>query len=167
MALVLVNNDYFNVDSSNSLCILGIPPKELCVTHIVDNIYLGDANSRYYVEELGIDRVVEIGERDELKNYLPLKVQTLPVEISDNREVSIEPFTVKVWDFIQTNDKPVLIHCKMGVSRSATFVLSYMIVKKGYTLHEALEYVRSKRSHQYTQPNRGFMKFLKSIQHNG
>ena len=52
----------------------------------------------------------------------------------------------------------VLIHCRAGVSRSATLVIAYVMRHLRMTLREALIYVRSRRP--IVCPNRGFLKKL-------
>nr|XP_033776235.1 protein phosphatase Slingshot homolog 3 isoform X2 [Geotrypetes seraphini] len=52
----------------------------------------------------------------------------------------------------------VLVHCKMGVSRSASTVIAYAMKQYGWTLEEALRYVKEKRP--IVHPNPGFMKQL-------
>ncbi len=42
----------------------------------------------------------------------------------------------------------------MGISRSATVVIAYLMAKKGMKFKEALEFVQSKR--EIVEPNGGF-----------
>lgn len=51
----------------------------------------------------------------------------------------------------------VLVHCLQGLSRSATLVLAFLIIKKGMSVTEAVELVRSKRR---IYPNDGFLQQL-------
>lgn len=51
----------------------------------------------------------------------------------------------------------VLVHCLQGLSRSATLVLAFLMIKKGMTVTEAVETVRSKRR---IYPNDGFLQQL-------
>jgi protein-tyrosine phosphatase len=57
------------------------------------------------------------------------------------------------------------VHCAAGVSRSATIVIAYLIMKKNMTCEEALKFARSKRP--IIDPNPGFIsqliKFEKKI----
>jgi hypothetical protein len=50
---------------------------------------------------------------------------------------------------------PEQVHCFMGISRSSTIVMAYLIATTTMTPHEALAAVRSKRT--IVRPNRGFM----------
>lgn len=54
----------------------------------------------------------------------------------------------------------VLVHCKMGVSRSASTVIAYAMKQQYWTLEVALNYVRDRRS--IVKPNEGFMKQLQT-----
>jgi protein-tyrosine phosphatase len=49
----------------------------------------------------------------------------------------------------------VLVHCNKGVSRSASFVIGYLMKTGGLRLDAALELLKSKRS--IVQPNDSFM----------
>ena len=48
----------------------------------------------------------------------------------------------------------VLVHCAMGVSRSATVVVAFLMKNKGMKRDEAIDWVKSKR---HINPNKGFM----------
>lgn len=50
-----------------------------------------------------------------------------------------------------------LVHCRAGVSRSATIVIAYLIHKERWDLKKALSHVDSRR---FVQPNSGFIDFL-------
>ncbi|CAK58687.1 unnamed protein product (macronuclear) [Paramecium tetraurelia] len=52
----------------------------------------------------------------------------------------------------------VLVHCQMGISRSAVIVLAYLIKKDLIGAREALEYVEQRRSIIF--PNNGFLRQL-------
>lgn len=51
----------------------------------------------------------------------------------------------------------VLVHCRVGVSRSATLVLAYLMLKQDLTLVEAICAVKDNRG---VIPNRGFLRQL-------
>lgn len=51
----------------------------------------------------------------------------------------------------------VLVHCHVGVSRSATLVLAYLMLKQKLTLVEAIHVVKDNRG---VVPNRGFLRQL-------
>lgn len=56
------------------------------------------------------------------------------------------------------NNSKCLVHCKMGVSRSASTVIAYAMKENGWSLEKAYNFVKQKRS--IAQPNPAFMKQL-------
>ena len=52
----------------------------------------------------------------------------------------------------------MLVHCAAGVSRSASVVVAYLMYKKGLSLDDALDFVKSKR--ECVDPNFGFREQL-------
>lgn len=58
------------------------------------------------------------------------------------------------------NGQAVLVHCKMGVSRSASTVIAYAMKQQRWPLDVALAFVRDRRS--IIKPNEGFMKQLQT-----
>ncbi|XP_040292438.1 protein phosphatase Slingshot homolog isoform X2 [Bufo bufo] len=56
----------------------------------------------------------------------------------------------------------VLVHCKMGVSRSASTVIAYAMKEYEWTFEDALKHVKERRS--IVQPNAGFLRQLQTYQ---
>ncbi|XP_067910881.1 protein phosphatase Slingshot homolog 1-like isoform X2 [Heterodontus francisci] len=56
------------------------------------------------------------------------------------------------------NHSKCLVHCKMGVSRSASTVIAYAMKEYRWSLEKAYKYVKERRS--VAQPNAGFMRQL-------
>ena len=86
--------------------------------------------------------------------YLHLKLNDLP-------SFNIRPFLDKAADFInecKENNGCILIHCQMGISRSTSCLIAYMIKYLGYSFMEALEYIKKRRPQVF--PNYGFIKHL-------
>jgi protein-tyrosine phosphatase len=77
----------------------------------------------------------------------------------------IELFFDEACDFISEsleNHEGVLVHCRSGVSRSSTIVLSFLIKNMGMRLFDAFFLVRSKRG--IITPNIGFMNKLSELE---
>ena len=55
----------------------------------------------------------------------------------------------------------VLVHCMMGVSRSTSFVLWYLMTEKHMTLSQAYNHVKQRRP--IINPNNGFLTQLTSL----
>lgn len=54
----------------------------------------------------------------------------------------------------------VFVHCAVGVSRSASLVLAYLMIRHHYTLLEAINKIKERR---WIFPNRGFLKQLLAL----
>lgn len=55
----------------------------------------------------------------------------------------------------------VLVHCAVGVSRSASLVLAYLMIHHGFTLLQAINKVKERR---WIFPNKGFLKQLQALE---
>jgi hypothetical protein len=71
----------------------------------------------------------------------------LCVPAQDKENYDISQHFDEVFNFIErVREKGnVLVHCILGISRSATLVLAYLIRKNGISLDEAMALVRRKR----------------------
>jgi protein-tyrosine phosphatase len=66
------------------------------------------------------------------------------------------------WVEKQLQTKNVLIHCHMGISRSASLVLAFLMKNFGMTLDQAFEHTASIRD--TIGPNSTFMKELQTYE---
>lgn len=88
----------------------------------------------------------------------------LRILVADDPGENIKCFFDSAGKFIADNLKRhnVLVHCKAGVSRSATVVASYLMSSRAMTAAEALDLLRSKRPIVF--PNKGFQKQLRAYE---
>lgn len=56
----------------------------------------------------------------------------------------------------------VMVHCKLGMSRSATIVVAYLMATRGMSLNTALNFAKERRI--VVHPNRGFMEQLRTLE---
>lgn len=54
----------------------------------------------------------------------------------------------------------MLVHCAMGLSRSSTLVLAYLMIHEGMTLADAIKAVSANRN---ISPNSGFLEQLREL----
>ncbi|XP_042408117.1 dual specificity protein phosphatase PHS1-like isoform X1 [Zingiber officinale] len=133
---------------------------------VTSNLFVGGAlaaRSKYTLQHLGITHILclcsnEIGQSD---SQYPDLFQYKNFSISDEEDTDISNIFEEASDYIDYVERyggKVLVHCFEGKSRSATVVLSYLMLRKGYTLSEA--WSKLKRVHKRAQPNDGFAKIL-------
>ncbi|KAG1705580.1 hypothetical protein DVH05_003267 [Phytophthora capsici] len=85
----------------------------------------------------------------------------LQLQVADLSSVNISEFFDEALGFIDTalsSGGKVLVHCFMGISRSATIVLAYLIARQALTLPDALRELR--RVRPQIKPNSGFYQEL-------
>ena len=120
-------------------------------SHIIDNIYIGNGyNAANFdlLKTLNIKLIVNITE--ELSNYFENDFNYFQIKILDNDESFIsnyiDLFFNEINKFNQNNiNGNILIHCYMGSSRSASFVIAYLMKYHQKKYPEALLYLENKR----------------------
>lgn len=129
------------------------------ISKITPGIYLADnVNSRDYdkLQRLGIHQILTVG-----IDLLPHKTdvfRTSKIDVSDVENENISMYFNTANKFIDQG--VTLVHCRAGVSRSASIVVAYLMKTYGWNLDRALSYVKSKRS--IINPNKGFLQQLKN-----
>ncbi|XP_077571646.1 dual specificity protein phosphatase 26-like [Stigmatopora nigra] len=92
--------------------------------------------------------------------YQRMMIRYLGIEADDACHFDMSVNFQAAADFIHTalrRGGRVLVHCQVGVSRSATLVLAYLMLKQKLTLVEAICAVKKNRG---VYPNRGFLRQL-------
>ncbi|CAG0899138.1 unnamed protein product [Darwinula stevensoni] len=129
------------------------------------------AKSKETLERLEMTHVVNAAQgRDEEMLYVDtdqafyegmgIPILFVGVEAVDATACQIRRFFDPVAGFIDdalSRNGRVLVHCREGISRSATLVLAFLMIKRNYTVQEAVRLVRSKRE---IIPNEGFLQQL-------
>ena len=136
-------------------------PHNLChPSHIFPWIYLGDyinANNNEEIKILKIKYILNCAKEINIFN-LPNDVKYCHLDIIDNTKTNLIQYFDKAFAFIETarkNKANILIHCKLGISRSTSILIAYMIKYFGFNVKKALEYIKAKR--KQVNPNQGFM----------
>eukprot|EP00301_Raphidiophrys_heterophryoidea_P002063 c10964_g1_i1.p1 GENE.c10964_g1_i1~~c10964_g1_i1.p1 ORF type:complete len:183 (-),score=34.88 c10964_g1_i1:755-1303(-) len=130
-------------------------------SYITDHIYLGDetsATNLEFLRESNIDRIL-IASFGLTKHFQDQGISYLQLDISDSPSTNITQFFDQAIEFItRTKQTNVLIHCKHGVSRSASIVMAYLIKVRGMDFGEAMQLTKCRRN--VVCPNSGFTKQL-------
>jgi protein-tyrosine phosphatase len=86
------------------------------------------------------------------------------VVVDDIEGVDIQSSFDEAVEFIDAalrEERGCLVHCFAGLSRSATTVIAYLMIKKGMRLDEA--YVLTKKGRPAIYPNAGFFTQLLNL----
>ena len=79
----------------------------------------------------------------------------------DHPNFNILNFLDKAVSFIEeakNNNSNILIHCQLGISRSTSCLIAYLIKAMNYTTMTALQFIKKKR--RIVMPNYGFLEQL-------
>lgn len=93
-------------------------------------------------------------------------INNMFIMVYDNHEAELLPYFPIANAFIDDGMKngAVLVHCRLGVSRSSTIIIAYLMQKYKLTYEQAFRYVRSKRP--FINPNPSFVNQLKKYERN-
>ena len=141
---------------------------------ITDFLWLSSANSALdesVVGDLGITHIVNATNRCVPNMYEKNGVAYLNVDIDDDESASISSHFKSVEEFLNTaqsssttlNPSRCLVHCMVGVSRSATLVIAYLMLRSSSpSLREIFNDVKSRR--EIIAPNPRFARELMQLE---
>ncbi|XP_069609125.1 dual specificity protein phosphatase 13A [Ranitomeya imitator] len=138
------------------------------VDEVWPNLYLGDlktANDKYELWKLGITHVLNAahGRRYSEGNpdFYGTTITYHGVPANDVPEFDMSKYFYSAAAFIHkaltTPGARLLVHCVVGISRSATLVLAYLMIHHQISLIQAIRTVQEKR---WISPNTGFLRQL-------
>jgi len=136
---------------------------------ILEHLFLGDekdAYSKKTITRLGITHVVTVTMVTDFVSYkqkFPPGVKCLVVSVLDEADENIAQYFKRTNAFIDEGRKlgNVLVHCVWGISRSASFVIAYVMQHKGVDYRTAFRMVH--RARPIVAPNSGFRQQLASF----
>ncbi|KAL6096439.1 dual specificity protein phosphatase 26 [Pungitius pungitius] len=132
-------------------------------------LYIGDqdiASDRGELAKLGITHILNCAQskwRGGAELYAGMRVTYHGIEAHDSPSFDMSVNFYPASDFIHralAGGGTVLVHCAVGVSRSATLVLAYLMIRQNLTLVEAIKTVKD---HRGVIPNRGFLRQLNGL----
>ncbi|XP_063753080.1 protein phosphatase Slingshot homolog 1 isoform X2 [Eleginops maclovinus] len=151
--------EYKEFIDNEMLLILGQMDKP---TLIFDHVYLGsewNASNLEELQESGVGYILNVTR--EIDNFFPGTFSYHNIRVYDEDATDLLAHWNETYNFIvkaKKNRSKCLVHCKMGVSRSASTVIAYAMKEFGWSLEKAYNFVKQKRS--ITRPNAGFMRQL-------
>ncbi|XP_074640794.1 uncharacterized protein LOC141898664 isoform X2 [Tubulanus polymorphus] len=135
-------------------------------SEILDFLYLGSEWNASNLEELrqrGIGYILNVTR--EIDNFFPGMFEYMNIRLFDEKESDLLKYWEKTHRFIsraRDRGSKCLVHCKMGISRSASTVIAFAMKEYSWSLKEALKFVKDKRG--CVRPNPGFMAQLETYQ---
>ncbi|KAF7660898.1 hypothetical protein LDENG_00273090 [Lucifuga dentata] len=135
-------------------------------TEIFEHVCLGSEWNASNLEELqnsGVRYILNVTR--EIDNFFPGMFEYHNIRVYDEETTNLLEYWNETYKFITKAKKAgakCLVHCKMGVSRSASTVIAYAMKEYGWDLDTAFDYVKERRS--VTKPNPSFMKQLEEYQ---
>uniref|UniRef100_A0A3B4BFN4 Dual specificity protein phosphatase n=1 Tax=Periophthalmus magnuspinnatus TaxID=409849 RepID=A0A3B4BFN4_9GOBI len=134
------------------------------------NLYLGDmfmSHDKFGLWQLGITHVLNASHGKLCckgsDDFYGTTVKYYGVPANDLPTFDLSPFFYPAAEFIHqalTTGGKVLVHCAVGVSRSAALVLAYLMIHHHLSLLSSIRHVQQKR---WIFPNRGFLRQLISL----
>ena len=130
---------------------------------ITNKIYLGNedtARDKEILNKLNISNILICAEGCE--PFFPNEFKYKILYIDDAIDENILSWLKEAFEFIDSSINNIYIHCAMGISRSPTIVISYLMYKKKMKYEEAYDFVKEKR--KVISPNSGFQEQLKKFE---
>ena len=124
------------------------------IDHVVNGVYIGGYRATHHADELARRNIRHVLKLYADEPYFPAGFTTLTCAIEDGIPIAPETFQrgVKFINEQTTTGHLVLVMCGAGISRSATFVLAYM-VEAGFDLHAAYMLLREAHPAAAPHPN--------------
>nr|XP_020473657.1 protein phosphatase Slingshot homolog 2-like isoform X2 [Monopterus albus] len=135
-------------------------------TEIFDHVFLGSEWNASNLEELqksGVQYILNVTR--EIDNFFPGVFEYHNIRVYDEEATDLLAYWNDTYKFISRAKKAgskCLVHCKMGISRSAATVIAYAMKEYGWDLRKAFDYVKERRT--VTKPNPSFMRQLEEYQ---
>eukprot|EP00092_Neocalanus_flemingeri_P024051 GFUD01026088.1.p1 GENE.GFUD01026088.1~~GFUD01026088.1.p1 ORF type:complete len:294 (+),score=89.04 GFUD01026088.1:168-1049(+) len=120
-----------------------------------------------YLKSHGVTHVLNTAEQHVMVSeckYAAHGIQYYGFHVDDLPHCHISRYFHRTTDFIDkavSGGGLVVVNCYMGLSRSTSCVLAYMMTKKDMSLSKALDTVKKSRA---VRPNEGFLEQLKDLE---
>lgn len=151
-------------------------PEKFDISHVYDRngqvqVYVGSfdgARNRENLKAEGITHIINCALEQYVPNVFPDDFVYLNLNIKDESQADLLSHLDKTTAFIDQcglDNGKVLVHCSMGVSRSAAVAVAYVMKNENLGLEDAIAKVKAHRSR--IRINAGFMQQLQRWADNG
>eukprot|EP00088_Acartia_fossae_P041529 TRINITY_DN43440_c0_g1_i11.p1 TRINITY_DN43440_c0_g1~~TRINITY_DN43440_c0_g1_i11.p1 ORF type:complete len:204 (-),score=14.94 TRINITY_DN43440_c0_g1_i11:250-828(-) len=152
------------VDEQSTGFVVDLKP-DLSVSEILPWLFLTSQDVPSDLELLRkheINTILNVGSG--IENKFPEHMKYHNIELLDLPEQDIKSALNESGEILlnckKTGSK-CIVHCNAGVSRSATIVIGYLMLREGSTFHQAFQLVKSRRP--MINPNPGFLHQLRNL----
>ncbi|CAG8643175.1 2286_t:CDS:2, partial [Dentiscutata heterogama] len=133
---------------------------------IIPRLYLGSKRAALDEDWLKYNKITDIlTVAQDIKPRFPKSFVYKVIPIRDSESQDISKYFEETFMFIQNvldqEDRRILVHCEMGISRSPTVVIAYIMRSQKKSLKEAVIFVKERKS--FVRPNSGFYRQLKEF----
>ena len=129
---------------------------------VMEGLYLGDyvgASSKLLLDSLGVKRILMIGTQMEMAHPMDYEYYTMKLEDEKKEDIYVFfKYSYRIIDKALNDKVPIYVHCRAGISRSASLVIAFCIKKFKWTYVDALNFVSKNR--RFINPNKTFEKHL-------
>lgn len=130
-------------------------------------LYLGSAQNSFNLEQLlmlNISCIVNMA--IEVDNFYPEHFDYCKCDLMDNEFSDVSTYFEETYQFIEKarkNRRKILVACFMGMSRSASISIAYLMRAKKWSMKKAYKYVKKKRP--IIDINNAFMRQLMQFEY--
>lgn len=121
------------------------------INEVVPGVYIGDANgaeNETLLKKVYIQHVVTLLDQNDMRSFCMFDQIVYHLYQFDDGTGNIIQIGQEVYDIIeecQQNGDNILIHCALGISRSAAVVIYYLMRKQGRTYRKARKFLKWRR----------------------
>ncbi|CAI5774191.1 specificity phosphatase 13-like [Podarcis lilfordi] len=141
------------------------------VDEVWPNLFLGDhvtAHSRFGLWKMGISHVLNAAHGKifchEPHDFYGTTIEYYGVPADDLPDFDMTPYFYPAAEFIHkaltTPGAKIFVHCAVGISRSSSLVLAYLMIYHRFSLVKAIQAVKE---HRWIFPNQGFLNQLRNL----
>jgi len=130
--------------------------------YIIDNIYIGNIFS--IADEVLLKKLDQIISLVKVPKLLDRNIEQYSFVCNDDSSTNIINIAKQIYPYLcNAENKPTLIHCIAGHSRSVSCVIYYLMVKYNMSFENAYSYIEKVRPNICI--NRSFEKQLKKLKY--
>ena len=120
--------------------------------------WIRDNDISYVIDLSGVDNLSTVVSQNKEAKYMRIMIDDLP----SSRISAHFYICINFIEEARRNKKKVLVNCYAGISRSASIVIVYLMYLMGFSVDEALKFLRFKRG--IVNPNVGFLEQLRMFE---